>query len=245
MKTVSRIGVSLDGARTRIDSLRSCAPISLRQTPGCVYIVGGAAGPLGGDDLLLEIEVAAGATLVVRSVSASIALPGDGTRPSTVTVNAHVATGGTLHWLPEPVIAGGGCHHRIFNRVSLEAGATVLWREELVLGRRGEKPGRVESRIDATVAGQPLLRNLLTVGPGASGWDGPAVAGKAGAVGALLLAGANLPAGPFAADALGALASVLPLAGPGILVSALASGSLDLREVLNRASSMISQESFR
>jgi len=37
-----------DGA-TRLPVLRSQAPLILRQTPEAVYLVGGAAGPLGGD----------------------------------------------------------------------------------------------------------------------------------------------------------------------------------------------------
>jgi urease accessory protein len=239
VKTVSRIGASLSGGRTRLDCIRSCAPIHLRETPDGVYLVGGAAGPLGGDDLLLEIDVEPGATLVVRSAAASIALPGSRKGPSTVTVNARVGAGATLHWLPEPVIAGGGCDHRIFNRLTLEPGASVVWREELVLGRRDEEPGRVESRIDATAGGRPLLRNLLTVGPGAAGWDGPAVIGKAGAAGSLLVSGPHLPAGPFPAGALGSSAAILDLAGPGLLVSALGSDSMGLRALLDRASGLL------
>ncbi|MEX0790040.1 MAG: urease accessory protein UreD [Actinomycetota bacterium] len=241
MKTRSRIGASLATGRTRLDCIRSCAPIHLRETPDGVYLVGGAAGPLGGDDLLLEIEVEAGATLVVRSAAASLALPGSGGGPSTVTVDARVAAGGTLHWLPEPVIAGGGCDHRIFNRLALAPGANVVWRDELVLGRREEATGRVESRIDATIAGRPLLRNLLTVGPGSPGWDGPAVIGTAGAAGSLLVAGPRSPTGAFPAAALGSSASILPLAGRGALALALAQDSLELRALLDRALDLMTQ----
>jgi urease accessory protein len=238
VKTVSRIGATLSGGRTRLDCIRSCAPIHLRETPDGVYLVGGAAGPLGGDELLLEIDVEPGATLVVRSAAASIALPGNRKGPSTVTVDARVGTGATLHWLPEPVIAGRGCDHRIFNRLTLEPGASVLWREELVLGRRGEKTGRVESRIDATVGDRPLLRNLLTVGPGTAGWDGPAVIGRAGAAGSLLVGGPHFPAEPFPA-VFGTSAAILSLAGPGLLVSALGSDSLELRELLDKACGLL------
>ncbi|CAN5864521.1 hypothetical protein BH23ACT12_BH23ACT12_14750 [soil metagenome] len=245
MKTRSRIGASLAGGHTRLDCIRSCAPIHLRQTPDGVYLVGGAAGPLGGDDLLLEIEVEAGATLVVRSAAASLALPGSRRGPSTITVDARVAPGATLHWLPEPVIAGGRCDHRIYNRLTLAPGASVVWRDELVLGRRDEEPGRVESRIDATVAGRPLLRNLLTVGPGTPGWDGPAVIGSAGAAGSLLVAGPKSPTGPFPATILGTTASILPLAGHGALASALAADSLELRELLDRAIELMTSQLVR
>ena len=56
--------------------LRSQAPLILRQTPEAVYLVGGAAGPLGGDVLELRIDVRAGATLRLRTAAAAVALPG-------------------------------------------------------------------------------------------------------------------------------------------------------------------------
>lgn len=231
MKTRSRLVASLSGGRTRLDCIRSCAPIHLRETRDGVYLIGGAAGPLGGDDLRLEIEVGSGATLVVRSAAASLALPGPGGF-SRMTVDVRVAAGGTLRWLPEQVIAGGGCDHRIVNRLTLAWGATVVWRDELVLGRRREPPGRVSNRIDVTVAARPLLRNELGVGPGASGWDGPAVAGEAGAVGSLLLVAPGLTAD---AALLGPTAAILPLAGSAALASVLAADSVELRSVLERA----------
>lgn len=243
MKSRSRIGATFTDGHTRLSCLRSSAPISVRQTPDGVYLVGTAAGPLGGDDLLLEIEVEAGARLVVRSAAASLALPGNTGLPSTVTVQAHVGAGGSLWWLPEPVIAGGGCDHRIHNRVALDSGASVVWRDELILGRRGERPGRVNNRIDVTLGGAPLLRNELMVGAGAPGWDGPAVLGDAGAVGSLLVAGPEVtgdrgpgrPGEPSGVMSLGAGAAILPLAGPGVLVEALGSDAIHLRALLDRA----------
>jgi urease accessory protein len=237
VKTLSRIGASLSGGRTRLDIIRSCAPIHLRETPDGVYMVGGAAGPLGGDDLVLEIDVEPGATLVVRSAAASIALPDHAGRPSTVTVNARVGSGATLHWLPEPVIAGAGCNHRIFNRVTLEAGASVVWRDELVLGRRGEASGAIRSQTDVTVGGRPLLRNALSMGGEEPGWDGPAGVGTAGAVGSLLVSFPQMV--EKRATALGPEAWILPLAGPGVLVPALADDSLEVRMLLNRASRLL------
>ena len=234
MKSRSRIAASAVAGDTRLDCIRSCAPIHLRRTPDAVYLVGGAAGPLGGDDLLLEIDVGAGATLVVRSAAASVALPGPGI--SSVTVYAHVAAGGCLHWLPEPVIAGARCNHRLINRVTLEPGARLLWRDELVLGRSGERPGDIRSRIDVTFGGRPLLRNELWVGPGMPAWDGPAIAGAAGAVGSLLMVSPKLAAEPLTFDA---AAAILPLEGPAALAAAAAADGVRLRDILTSAEKML------
>ena len=56
--------------------LRSDGPLALRETPRGVYLVGTAAGPLGGDDLALDIDVGPGACLVIRSAAAMLLLPG-------------------------------------------------------------------------------------------------------------------------------------------------------------------------
>jgi urease accessory protein len=74
-----------DGGATRLPVLSSQVPLVLRRTPDAVYLVGGAAGPLGGDDLTLTIDVRHGATLRVRTATAAVtasaavpALPGCG-----------------------------------------------------------------------------------------------------------------------------------------------------------------------
>jgi urease accessory protein len=59
----------------RLPRLRSQAPLVLRPTPDAVYLVSAAGGPVGGDRLDLRIEVRADATLRLRTVAASVALP--------------------------------------------------------------------------------------------------------------------------------------------------------------------------
>ena len=68
--------VAAGPAGTRLPVLASQAPLVLRRTPEAVYLVGGAAGPIGGDQLSLRITVGAGALLRLRTAAASIALPG-------------------------------------------------------------------------------------------------------------------------------------------------------------------------
>jgi urease accessory protein len=216
------------GGRTRVTRLRSDGPLALRESGGAVYLVGAGAGPLGGDDLSLTIEVGPGACLDIRSAAASLVLPGRGA--SRLAVRAEVGTGGRLVFAPEPSIAAAGCDHRASASVVLDEGAELVWREEIVLGRHGERPGRYVSRFDVTSCGLPLLRHELRVDADA---PSAAVLGSARAVGTVLLAGKDLTAEPYATAGL----SVLPLARAGVLVTALANDTVRLRDLLDRGRS--------
>ena len=54
------MAVARAGGVTRLPVLSSQVPLVLRRTPEAVYVVGGAAGPIGGDELALRISVGAG-----------------------------------------------------------------------------------------------------------------------------------------------------------------------------------------
>jgi len=223
---------------TRLATLRSEPPLLLRRSLDStgrttVYLVGGAAGPLGGDDLRLDIEVGSGAALCLCTVAASIALPARTGEPSRLVINATVAAGGTLHWLPEQLVAAAGCNHATLVTVELAEGASLRWRDELVCGRHDEAPGDATVSLSVTYAGRPLLRQSLSVGPRAEGWAGPAVLGGAKATGSLLDVGVGGP--PLAEGVLGPNAVRMPLAGPGWLVSATAPDALTLRQFLDGA----------
>jgi urease accessory protein len=223
--------VEADGSGgTRLAVLRSAAPLILRPAAGALWLVGGAGGPLGGDDLELDISVGPGAGLTVRTAAASVVLAGG--IPSRLTIRAEVAAGGRLAWLPEPSVATARCNHVVRTRLRLEAGCELTWREEVVLGRHGEEPGDWDSRTDADLDGRPLLRNALRLGPGVPGWNGPAVVGPAKAVGTVLVVPG---AGPQPPD--GDSVAVLPLAGAGVLVTAVAGDALTLRRRLEAATS--------
>ena len=171
---------------TRLPVQRSQAPLILRRTPEAVYLVGGAAGPLGGDVLELRIEVQAGAALRLRTAAAAVALPGRDGQESVLSVTISVAAGGRLEYLPEPTVAADGARHRTDIRVDLAAGAALLLRDEVILGRHGERGGACRTRLRADLAGVPLLRHELD----ASGADevslGPAVLAGQRTAGSLL-----------------------------------------------------------
>ena len=179
------------GARTRCTTLRSAPPISLRDTPDGLYLVASGAGPVGGDDLRLEVEVGRGASLVVRSAAAAMVLPGPRGMPSSLRVQARV--GGSLRWEPEPTILVEGCDHRTTTIIDLAEDATLVWREVVVLGRHEEPTGSLLQRLHVDRDGAPLLRTELPIGPRWPGAEGPAGTDGAHVVTSLLVVGLDQP----------------------------------------------------
>ncbi|BCY13707.1 urease accessory protein UreD [Actinoplanes sp. L3-i22] len=257
MKAEARIVAETDGrGGTRLAVLRGQSPLLLRRTGPrttggvTVHLVGGAAGPLRGDELRLDIEVGPGAWLELLSVAAQLALPGRPAPASRLTITATVAAGGTLRWIPEPLIAAAGCDHVAVTRVAVEAGGSLLWRDDLVCGRHGETSGDFVADTLVRYDGSALYRHELAVGPRAPGWTGAAVLGSARAIGTVITAGPDSAiradlgpdsairadlgqqtavrgnAGP--ATVTTPTVAVMPLAGPGLLATAVGA---DIREV--------------
>lgn len=226
------------GGRSVLTECVSDGPLVVRRTgpragAPTVHLVGGAAGPLGGDHWRIDLHVGPGARLHVQSVAASIALPDREGRPSLLEVVACVEEGGSLDWHPQPLILAAGARHT--TRLVLDAGADsrIRWREELVCGRHDEPSGTGYASLRAQYAGRPLLAHDLAVGPGAPGWDSPAVLGSARAAGMLLLAGPDLPELSWQ-DVDGVRAAVARLAGPGLLVTVIGPDAAAVAEVLDR-----------
>jgi urease accessory protein len=253
IRATASITAEADG---RLPGLRSQAPLVLRPTADAVYLVGAAGGPVGGDLLDLRIEVRVGAALRLRTVAASVALPGPDATESVLTVTATVAEGGVLEYLPEPMVVADGARHVTDIQVDLAPGAALVLRDEIILGRHGERGGACRTRLRVDYDGRPLLRHDVAVDGTDKVSTGPAVLAGHRAYGTVLTAGltAGLSAGRFAAgspasDSLATAApsarsnaspasrarpdvAVMPLAGPGVLVAALAADSLALRRLL-------------
>ncbi len=263
MRAHARVVAESDGCGgTRLTTVHGESPLLFRRTGGrggpgvTVHLVGGAAGPLRGDELRLDVTVGPGAELEIRSVAAQLALPGRADQPaSRYEIYACVAAGATLRWLPEPLIAAAGCDHLSTTHVDVAAGGRLLWRDDLVCGRHGEQSGDVRLQTTIRYAERTLYRHDLSVGPKAPGWSGAAVLGSGRAIGAMIVAGPDslpaagplldsLPAAgplldslPAAGPLLDSLpgagsrfgdAAVLPLAGPGAVVTAVGA---DIRQV--------------
>jgi urease accessory protein len=249
MRAQAELATECSGGRglTRVATLRSQAPLMLRLTrpkeaepqavsaadAARVCVAAGAAGPIGGDEYTLHVDVGAGSTLVLGDISATLLLPGPHGEVSRQRTDIHVAPSATLVWRPEPLIAAQDCHHVNDVRVALDSGARLLLREELLLGRHGERPGTVHQRLRVRLGGQPLYQQHLTIGPGIAGWDSPAVAGNHQAIGSLVVVDPAWNDGAPPTKLLADDAARLPLAGPAVLISALAADSLALRHSLD------------
>jgi len=73
MKAAAAVCVEAGG---RILRLHSAPPLTVRQTdPHEVHVVASAAGPLGGDELGLDVRVGAGGCLRLRGLGALLCLP--------------------------------------------------------------------------------------------------------------------------------------------------------------------------
>ncbi|MFH8772642.1 urease accessory protein UreD [Streptomyces sp. NPDC017958] len=242
----ARIVARADGrGGTALPVLDGEGPLALRRTRASggearVMVVGAMSGPLGGDRFSLEARVEEGARLYVGSAAATIALPGQGKGEARYDVRLDVADDGELRWLPEQLISAGGSDLYVTTRAELAAGARLVLREEQVLGRVAEAPGRLTSRLTVRVAGRTVLDQELSCGPGApGGWDGPAVLAGHRSVGQLVVVRPEFAAQPVAARMLGESAALVPLAGPAVLVSAVAPDALGLRRLLDEALALL------
>ena len=244
----ARIVARPDGrGGTALPVLDGDGPLALRRTRASggearVMVVGAMSGPLGGDRFSLDARVEEGARLHVGSAAATLALPGQAKGEARYDVRLDVADGAELHWLPEQLIAARGSDLYVTTRAELGAGARLVLREEQVLGRFGEEPGRLCSRLTVRVAGRTVLDQELSCGPGApGGWDGPAVLGGHRSVGQLVVVGPEFAGRPATARMLGECAALTPLAGPAVLVSAVAPDALRLRRALDEALSLLAR----
>jgi urease accessory protein len=213
---------------TRLAVLRSQAPVTLRPTAAGVYLAASAAGPLGGDDVELAVTVGPGATLVLRTVAATVALAG----ASRFTWVLAVARGGRLAVLPEPTVVAAGADHHATTRAAVEGGGALVLREEVLLGRYGERGGRHRGTVAVDADGVPLLRSEVTLDGADPATSGPASAVAGRACGSLLVVypdGASRPAG-----AAGPGWAAMPLAGPGLLVAATCDDAAEVRAALDR-----------
>ena len=219
MKARAQLTVDPGGLRWR-----SAAPVSLRPTGGHrIHLVQAAGGPLGGDDLALDVRLGAGCAAQLRSAAATVVQAGRSPGPARWAVTASVAQRAVLDWRPEPTVVcdGAQLHSRI--TVALQPGARAVLREVVVLGRAGQRGGNFIGELAVDLDGSPLLAHTVLLDGTDPVLAGPAGTGGARVVGMLAMVGESIgdPA-QGAGEEPGLRWACAPLDGPGHLVLALA-----------------------
>jgi urease accessory protein len=167
-----RTRVEIVAGRTSLPVLRFGGALALRQTgPATVHLVGTAAGPLGGDEIEVDVHVAAGARLAVRSAAASVVLPGRAGQPSSYVLRVDVDDGGRLDVDLEPTVVAAGARHECRTTLTVAGQGRLRLRERVRLGRWAEDAGRWRGACHAMLDGRPLLRQTIELGPDSPTWD--------------------------------------------------------------------------
>ena len=173
------VGVDRRG-HTVVRRMRCEAPMFVRVVGDSgpqlnLAMVGGAAGPLGGDRLSFRLEVETGAQLSVRSVAAAMAQPGPSGEGSSLSIDLIVGEAATLDWHPQPTVSVAGSNHRSIVRLEATGSSVVRMLEGVSLGRHGEPPGRFALRERVVIDGVAVLDHETAfatgslLGPGAQG----------------------------------------------------------------------------
>ena len=161
-----RSDVTIVARPDRAPHIESTGGIAGRRTePDTVHLVSSAATPLGGDTLSLRIVVEPGARLKIRTVAATVALPGPDTAESHSCWVLDVA--GELDLDPEPTIVAAASRHITATRLTISGAGALRLRERVQIGRTDERQGFWSGSLHADVDGTPLLRHRIELGNGA------------------------------------------------------------------------------
>lgn len=157
----------------RLPHIEATGGLTARCTePDTVHLVSAAATPLGGDTVAVRVVVEPDATLRIRTVAATLVLPGAHTLQSEARWVIEVA--GRLDLDPQPTVVAGGSRHRTITRLQVADTAQVRIRERIQIGRSGERAGFWSGALHADIVADtpvPLLRHRIELGSGAVGDD--------------------------------------------------------------------------
>lgn len=233
MKAAARLDVAPGRTRWHAEP-----PVLLRPTgSGRVHLVQAAGGPVGGDELGLDVSVAPGCTLRICSAGATVAQPGPHGDPARWTVSARVGAGSELRWAPQPTVVAAGARYHCAFHGDVAPDAVLVVREEIVLGRHGEPGGEYRGTLAITVDGRPLIVHTTVLDGADPDLSGPAGSGGHRVLGSMLVATpaappADLPTARLVTDD-DVQWSVLPLDGPGYLILALGDTATAVHAVLD------------
>jgi urease accessory protein len=217
---------------------RSDPPVVLRPTGAHrIHLVQAAGGPLGGDDLALDVRLGAGCAIQLRSTAATVVQAGRlaGTAARWA-VTASVAQDAVLDWQPEPTVVCDGAQLCSQITVSLQRRACAVLREMVVLGRAGQRGGRFTGELAVDLDGAPLLAHTLLLDGSDPVLTGPAGTGGARAVGMLAVVGEGIDGRPEGAgEKLGLRWACSALNGPGWLLLVLGDRPTEVIALLDHA----------
>ncbi|WP_439028948.1 urease accessory protein UreD [Gordonia terrae] len=143
--------------------------------PGHVQLIGTAATPLGGDEIVVRIRVETGAHLSVGSVAATIALPARGRADSVMRWDIEVADAGHLRLDAQPTVVAGGAVHDSDIVVRMGTEATLDLHEHVQIGRSTTMPAEMVDRdrtgtwtggLRVEVGGDITLAHRVALGAG-------------------------------------------------------------------------------
>ncbi|KQQ08247.1 urease accessory protein UreD [Rathayibacter sp. Leaf296] len=136
--------------------------VSRTATGAHVALVANGALLLGGDRVDIVVDVGPGCALELSDIGGTVTYDGRGAT-STWNVDLAIGVGGRLRWHTLPFVVADGadvvrrCHAR------MEAGAGLSLRDTLVLGRSGERGGRMRTTTIIEDPAGPVLHETLAV----------------------------------------------------------------------------------
>lgn len=131
-----------------------------------IWMVAGAAGPIGGDALALEVIARQGSAVTVCSVAATIALPGPSGEWSSSRLDLIAEPGAHLRWCGPSLVVASCCRHRSTTTVHAAGDAAVYVADTVVLGRSDEEPGTAMVRQRVFDDDALVLDHEAHLGPG-------------------------------------------------------------------------------
>jgi len=144
------------GGRTRLKTLRfeglARSSRALADTGGAIRVLTAALGPgfLGGDGVTRDIDVGAGATLIVAAQMATPVFAG--AAPSRGLTRASVAAGGALYAPGEPLLIAPGARHETSAELTICGDGVAFIAEIVALGFGARLRARTSAWIDGRLA---------------------------------------------------------------------------------------------
>ncbi|WP_229383316.1 urease accessory protein UreD [Microbacterium allomyrinae] len=159
--TATRIAVIAGEPRAHVElAVGALAPRLISRNATRAHVAVTAAGMvlLGGDHVDIRIDVGPACTLEIEDVGGTVAYPG---ALSSWNLDVRIGAGGTLLWHGLPFVVTGGADVERRSSLTLGSDARAVIRETLVLGRHGERGGRLSSELSVVDGDGPILFERL------------------------------------------------------------------------------------